>query len=136
MRWDAAFEDAQDPAFGPIAVALVLDAHDHTVAVHRLVEVVARDVDARRTVVGRRLGIDEREPAWIGRDAADHEVHPVGQAESVAANLDERAGADERTQPAPERRALLARHAQQLLQFLGRGRMVDALANQAQNLVF
>ena len=86
----AALEDAENPPFGAIAVAPVLDADDDAVAVHGLIQVVAGDEDARRPAVSGRLGFDEREPAGVGRDPADDQVHPVGQTEALANTLDGR----------------------------------------------
>ena len=78
----------------------------------------------------RRLRVDEREAARIGRDAADDEVHPVRQAEPVAANLDELAGGDQGAEPPLERRPLLARNLEELQEFLGRRRMIHPVADQ------
>ena len=124
-----ALEDAQDPPFGLVAVAAVLDAHDDPVAVHRLVEVAAGDVDAAGLVLPRRLRLDEREPARVGRDAPDHEVHQIRQPQAVAANLDERARRHQRPETAADGRALLARHPEAPQQLRHRRRMVDVLAD-------
>ncbi len=108
----SALENADDAPFGAVGVAPVLDAHDDAIAVHGLVQVVAGDEDARRAAVARGFRFDEREAAGVGRDAADDQVHPVGQAEPLPANLDERAAGHERAQPALERGPLLARNTQ------------------------
>ena len=75
----------------------------------------------------RRLGIDEAKSARIGGHASDDEVHPVGQAEPLAANLNELAGRDQGAQAPLERRPLLARDFQELEQLLDGGGMVDPL---------
>ena len=66
--------------------------------------------------------------------AADDEIHAVGEAESVAADLDQVAGLDERLEMPPHRGTVLARDAQQLQQFLRRGRVLNALADLREQL--
>ena len=66
-----------------------LDARDDAVAVHRLIQVAAGDVDVAVDVFDRTIGHDEAEAARVGRDPPDDQVHPVGQAVAVAAGLDE-----------------------------------------------
>ena len=76
----------------------MLDADDDAVAVHRLIEVAAGDVDARGPFVAGRLAVDEPEAARVGRHAPDHEVHPIRQAEPLAADLDQLSAGDQPAQ--------------------------------------
>ena len=66
-----------------------LDAGDDAIAVHGLVQVAAGNVDVAGDVLDRAVGHDETEPARIGRDPPDDQVHQIGQAEAVAARLDQ-----------------------------------------------
>jgi hypothetical protein len=66
---------------------------------------------------------------------ADDDVHPVREAEPVAADLEQLAVGDERLQQPPKRRAVLARDLEQLNQLARACRMVRALAQALQNLV-
>ena len=66
---------------------------------------------------------------------ADVEVHLLGQAEALPANLDEIARRDERLEVALERRALVARNLEQLQQLAHAGGMVHPLAHQRENLI-
>ena len=87
-------------------------------------------------VVARSFRLDERKTARVGRHAADDEIHPVGQAEALPANLDERAAGHERAQAALERGPLLARNAKRPHQFLGGRGVIDPIADQSKNLLF
>ncbi len=108
-------------------VARVLDAHDDAVAVHRLVQVVAGDVDALGARRVRWLRIDETESAGVRGHAAHDEVHAAGQAEPLSPNLDELAAGDQAADPSLERRPFLARDLQELKQLLRGGGMVRPL---------
>ena len=68
-------------------------------------------------------------------EPADDDVHPVGKAEAVAADLDQIAVGDERLQQPAERRAVLPRHAEHLQQLLNCRRMIRALPDERQHLV-
>ncbi len=127
-----ALEDPHDASLGPPVAAGVLDAHDDAIAVHGLIQVRAGDIDARRPVLERRIGIHEGEPAGIRRDASHHQVHSIRQAESLAPDFDEGPRGHQRTQPALERRPLLARDAQHAQQLLHRGGMVHPLPDELQ----
>ena len=89
-----ALEDADDAPFGAAAVLDPLDADDDAVAVHRLVEMRAGDVDVA-AAVERPLGRDEAVAGRVRLQPADVQVHLFGQAEALAANLNEVAGGDE-----------------------------------------
>ena len=132
-RRRAALEDAQDAAFRA-AVRHALDARDDAVAVHRLIQIAAGDVDVAADALNRAIGHDESEPARVGRDPPDDQIHPIGQPVSVAPRLDERALADEVLEQPFERRALLPRYLQPLQQLPRRGRVLDLLANQLEQL--
>ena len=90
----AALEDADDAPFGA-AVRDPLDARHDAVAVHRLIQVAAGDVDVARHLLERLVRHDEPEPARVRGDTPDDEVHPVRQAETVAARLNQVPGRDE-----------------------------------------
>ena len=87
----AALEDPDDAPFEPL-LGLPLDARDDAIAVHRLGQVGGRDVDVLLVAASTVLGHDEAEAGRIGREPADDEVHLLGQAEAVAANLQQLAG--------------------------------------------
>ncbi len=66
---------------------------------------------------------------------ADIQVHLFGQAEALAANLDQIAGGDERIDVALEGGALVARHLEQLQELADAGGMVHPLAHRREDLV-
>ncbi len=78
---------------------------------------------------------DEAVARLVHLEAPDDDVHPVGEAEAVAPDLEQLAFRDEPLQQPPERRAVLARHPEQLEQLARRGRVGYALADLAQELV-
>ena len=96
----------------------------------RLADETYTSGDASRPV----SGVTNPKPARMRLQAADDEVHPVGEAEPVAANLDQVAALDERLQVPAHGRAVLARDAQQLQQLLGGRGMLDALADLGEQL--
>ena len=65
---------------------------------------------------------------------ADDEVHAVGEAEAVAADLDQVAALDERLQVPPHGRAVLARDAEQLQQLFRSRGMLHAFADLGEQL--
>ncbi len=132
-RRRATFEDAKDAPFGAL-VGHALDPRDDAVAVHRLIEVAARDVDVAGHPLHGPIGHDESEPARVGGDAPDDQVHPVRQAVAVAPRLDQLALADQVLEQPFERRALLPRYLQPLQELARRGRVLDLVANQLQQL--
>ena len=71
----------------------------------------------------------------MGLQAADEEVHLLGHAKALAANLDEIAGFDQRLHVPLEGGPILARHLEQLQQFPDAGRVVHAVAHQRKDLV-
>ena len=75
----------------------------------------------------RTLGRDESVAGRVRLQAADVQVHLLGQTEAVPANLNEIAGGDERLDVALERRAIVARNLQNL-QELAHARRDDAPA--------
>ena len=128
-RRRAAFEDAEDAAFGA-AVGDAFDAGDDAVAVHRLIQVAAGDIDVALDVLDRPIRDDEAEPARIGGDPADDQVHAVRQAVAVAACLDQVAGGDQVLQEPLERRSFIAGNPQALQHLARRGGVFNFLANQ------
>ena len=121
-------------AFDAAAVLDALDARDDAVAVHRFVQVRPGDVDVAAASSGRS-GHDEAVAAGVRLEPADVEVHLLGQAEALAADLDEIAGGDERVEVALERRALVARHLEELKELADAGGMMHPLAHQRENLI-
>ncbi len=132
-RRRAALEDAQDaPLRAPVGDAL--DARDDAVAVHRLVQVAAGDVDVAVDPLHRPIGHDESKSPRVGGDAPDDEIHPIGQAVAVAPRLDELALRDQILEQSFERRALVPRYLQPLQQLSRRRRVLDLVANQLEQL--
>ena len=68
------------------------------------------------------LGTTKPNPPGFRGQTADHEVHLVGDAEAVPANLQQLAGGNQRFQLSFERRALLARECAESVRALGRWR--------------
>ena len=106
----------------------------HAVAVQRLLQVGGGHVHVGLRIVTAGVGRDEPEPARVRLQAADDEVHAVGEAEAVAPDLDQVAALDERLEVPPYRGAVLARDAQQLQQLFGRGGVVHAVAELSEQL--
>ena len=79
-------------------------------------------------------GMTKPKPARMRLHAPDDQVHAVGQAEMVAARLNQVAGLDQPLQQALDRGPLLARNLQPLEQLPGRGRMLDLVADGGQEL--
>ena len=71
----------------------------------------------------------------MGHDPPDDQVHPVGQAEAVAAGLDELAALDQVLQQPLEGGALVPGYLQALLQFSRGRRVVHLLSDQLQELL-
>ncbi len=129
----AALEDPDDAPFRS-AVRHPLDPRHHAVAVHRLIEVAACDVDVPRHVLDRAIGNDEPKAARVGRDAADNEVHPLRETEAGPPRLNQGAVRDEQAQQPLERCPLLLRDLEPLEQLPWRGGVVDFVANQLEQL--
>ena len=102
---------------------------------HGLVQVAAGDVEVPLHLVERTVGHDEAEPSGMGGDAADHEVHAIRKAESVAACLDEVPSAYQIGQEPLEGCALVAWNLQALKHLARRGRVVDRVADQREQLL-
>ena len=66
--------------------------------------------------------------------AADVEIHLLGQAEAVPANLNQVAGGDERLDVALERGALVARNLEDLKELAHGGGMMHPLAHEREDL--
>ena len=86
--------------------------------------------------VARPFRFDKRKPARIGAHPAHDEVHAIGKAETLTANLDERTVRHECAKPALERCPLLARNTKRPHEFLGGRGMIDAIADQAKDFLF
>ena len=65
------------PSARPSLIAL--DADDDAVAVHRLVQVGAGDVDVAADALERPVGHDEAVAGGMRLDAADDQIHPSGR---------------------------------------------------------
>ena len=126
-------EDPDHPPFHAVGL-LALDAQHHAIAVQRLLQVGGGHVDIGLRIAAAGVGRDEPEPARVRLQAADHEVHAVGQAEAVAPNLDQVATLDEQLEVPPYRGTVLTRDAQQLQQLFGRGGVVHAVAELSEQL--
>ena len=85
--------------------------------------------------VERPLGRDEAVAGRMRLQAADVEVHLFGQAETVAANLNELAGGDERFDMPLERRAVVLRDFEHLEELAHGGGMVHALPHEREHLI-
>ena len=83
----------------------------------------------------RPLGRDEAVAGRVRLQPADVEIHLLGQAEALPADLDEIARGDERLEVPLERGALVARNLQELEEFAHAGGMVHPLAHERENLV-
>ena len=95
--WLARAQDLDDAALRALAGPVALDAHDHPVAVHRLLAVRRRDEHVRRRGPrGARRRTTNADPAGDRLEAADHEVHLLGHAVPPAADLDQRPVGDQR----------------------------------------
>jgi hypothetical protein len=125
----AAVQNLDDATLEPLW-RLALDACDDAVAVHRFEQIRAGDIDVFPFAGIHMLGYDKAEPAGIRRETADDKVHLVAQAKTVAANLHEFAGGDERFQLSLERRAFLARYPEDLGQLSSCCGMVNAVADE------
>jgi hypothetical protein len=106
---------------------------------HRLEQVGTSDVDVQLLAlalsepggrVERVLGDDKAEPAGIGRETADDEVHLVAHAETIAANLHEFASGDERFQLPLECDAFLPWYPKNLGKLSSGCGMVNAVADE------
>ena len=85
-RGIAALEDADDPALEPVLGRPALDAREHAIAVHRLLDVGGRHVHVGRVAAGL-VGNHEAEAGRVRLEAADDEVHLVGQPDAPALGL-------------------------------------------------
>ena len=132
-RRGPALEDPEDASFGS-AVGDPLDARDHAVAVHGLIQVAAGDEDVAGHSFERAVRHDEAKPARVCHHASDDQVHPVGQAEAVAPRLDEDRRARRGPSAAASARSLLARYLEPLEELPRRRGMVDFFPNQLQQL--
>ena len=129
----AALEDADDPAFRA-AVGDPLDAGHDAIAMHRLIQIAAGNVDVARHLLERPIRHDEAKAARVGRDPADDEIHPVGQAVTVAARLHQLAVGHQLPEQALESRALLTGKLEPLEQLARGGGVVYLFANQLEEL--
>ena len=130
-----ALEDTYDAPLAAIRRAPALDARHDPVAVHRLVQVGAGNVEVAVHPVDRVLRRHEAESPRMHLDRTGHQPHPVRQAVAVAPDPDELAGGDQRRQTAAERAALRRRQPQLPQQLADRGRMVERRLNACQQLV-
>ena len=128
-----ALEDADDAPLDASALLDPLDAHDDAVAVHRLVQVRTGDVDVAAGVE-RPFRHDEPVAAGVRLETADVQIHLLGQAEALSADLDEVARRHQRSDVPLERRAFFARHLEQLEEFADAGRVMHPFAHRREDL--
>ena len=131
----AALEHPDDAPFGAAALLDALDANDDAVAVHRLVEMRAGNVDVAGAGFEWTLRGDEAIARRVRLQAADVEVHLLGQTETLASNLNEIARSDERFDMPLERRAVVLRHFENLQQLAHAGGMMHPLAHEREHLI-
>jgi hypothetical protein len=126
-------DDADDAPF-EAARRLALDAHEHTIAVHRFSKVRGCDVNVSSFPRLRVVGSHESKAARIGLQTSGDKVVRIRQRKPISANLRQLSGNDEALEIALERNALLARDSQQTREFARGGRMSNALLEERQNL--
>ena len=146
-------ENPDDSSFGTSFSAALDSCHD-AVAVHRVHQVPRGDVDVlllvagptlsfferlARTPVGRpprgMLGHDESVTTRTRLQPTHDQIHLLGKSETVAADLQQHALADECLQLALEAAALLARHAKKLRELARVGGVMNLVANEIENVV-
>ena len=135
QRAVAALEHPDDAPFGAAAVLDALDADHDAVAVHRLVEMRVGNVDVAAAGFERPLRRHEPVARRVRLQAADVEVHLLGQTETIASNLNEVARGDERFDVPLERRAVVLRHFEYLQQLAHAGGMMHPLAHEREHLI-
>ena len=131
-----ALEDADDAAFGSPVAAVPLDPHEDAVAVHRVVQVVPRDVDVPGDLVDRVIEFHEAEAVRVHRDAPRRQVHQLGHAEMPAACFNQRTAIDQRLERAPDAGSLRLLELQRPHQLLHGRRVGHALADAVQQVVW
>ena len=110
---------------------------------HRLGEIGGCDVNVLpapslvdRSLARLRLfGHDKPEPAGIGLEPPDHQVHLLGDAVTVAANPQDRPVADQRLELPIEVVALLPGNPQELRELARGGGMVNVVFDEVENVV-
>ena len=127
-RGIAALEDANDPPLEPVLDRPALDAHEHAIAVHRLLDVGGRHIYVGRVAAGL-VGNHEAEAGRVHLEAADHEVHLVGQPDTPALGLHELARRDERFQETAECGPFFLRNLERFRKLARRGRMRDLVTH-------
>ena len=133
----AALENAQNAALGALAVAPMLDADDDAIAMHRLIEVVAGDVDARRpAVAGDFRDRQTRSRAdWSTPDRRSGSSGRAGQTAGRESRPAIPAATSDRIRRLNDDRSSLGMR-RSLQQFFPGRRMVDLLTNHAQDFIF
>src|SRR4029453_262379 len=129
-----ALESPDDASLCSAAVFDALDAHDDAIALHGFVEVSAGDVDVAAGRLEWALRSHEPVTGGMRLQPADVQVHLLGQAKPVSADLHEIARAHHRLDVTFERRTLVARDLEDLQQFAHAGRVMDPIAHERKNL--
>ena len=111
-----------------------LGKHPAELRLPPLIQIAAGNVDVARHLFKRPIRDDEAKAARVGRDPADDEVHPVGQAVTVPAGLHQLAVGHQLPEQALESRALLTRKLEPLEQLTRGGGVVYLFANQLEEL--
>ena len=135
QRAVAALEHPDDAPFGAAALLDALDANDDAVAVHRLVEMRVGNVDVAGAGFEWTLRRYEPVTRRVRLQAADVEIHLLGQTETLASNLNEISRSDERFDVPLERRAVVLRHFEYLQQLADAGGMMHPLAHECEHLI-
>ena len=130
----AALEDSDDASFGAAALLDTLDANDDAVTVHRFVQMGTGDVDVAAGVE-RPLRGDKAVAGLMRLQAADIEIHLLGQPEPMATNLDEIARGHQRLDVALERGPLVARHLENLKKLPHGCGMMHAVTHEREHLI-
>ena len=129
----AAVEDADDAAFQSVLVRPAFDAREHTVAVHRLLDVARGDVQIGR-LVGGFVRNDEAVSRGMRLKAADNQIHLVGKPDAIALRLHELTARDEGLQQSSEGSAFLLGNLEGSDEVARSGGMRDFFTHQFQYL--
>jgi hypothetical protein len=114
QRTGPPLENPDDLALGASALLDAFDSHDDAIAVHCFVEMLVGNVNVAAGGFERTFGRHEAVAGRVRLEAADVEVHLLGQTETIAPNLNELARGNERLDVPLERRLVVLRHLEHL----------------------
>ena len=112
-----------------------LDARDDAVAVHRLVQVAAGDVEVAATSSIGRSGTTNPKPRGLVSIRPTTRFIRSGRPNRLPRVFDQIAAGNERLEMPAQRRPLVPRHAKHLQQFLNGRRMIGALPDERQHQI-